>query len=248
MADRWVTKLFDDEGRYLDRFGALLVLTFLSVTASSLIDLNDPTADVPAEVSWVLVTIVTGVTLILALEAGGVARGPRRVGAIVVLVAIAGSIVISILPGADGAVASAGRPSWLWVALSLVAPILVTRRLFLQDRVTADTIWGAFAVFLLIALAFNYAFLTVDAVSDSGFFGSPQPTTSFMYFSLVTITTLGYGDLSPVTDWARYVATAEAVLGTIFLVTVVARLVSLFGQDPSPGIRSPSETASEDED
>jgi voltage-gated potassium channel Kch len=57
-----------------------------------------------------------------------------------------------------------------------------------------------------------------------------ESTTSFMYFSLVTVTTLGYGDLSPVTDWARLLATTEAVIGQVYLVTVVAMLVGLFAQ------------------
>ena len=225
---------FDDSGRYLDRFGPLLALTVLSVTVSSLVDLNDPTANVATEVGWVIVSLITGLTLILALEAGGVAKGPRRVAVIVVLVAVLGAVLISVFANVGEVTNSASRPSWLWVVLALLSPILVTRRLFLQDRVTAETIWGAMAAFLLIALAFNYAFLGVDQTSAGQFFGSPEPTTSFMYFSLVTITTLGFGDLNPATEVARYLATAEAVLGTIFLVTVVARLVGMFGQDPTP--------------
>jgi hypothetical protein len=111
-----------------------------------------------------------------------------------------------------------------------VTPVFVTRRLFLQARVTAGTIFGAMAVFLLIALAFDYVFLSL-AQWGSPVFGQPEPTTSYMYFSLVTITTLGYGDLSPVSEASRYFATAEAVIGTTYLVTVVARLVAMFGTD-----------------
>lgn len=241
-------RLFDDSGKYLDRFGPLLALTVLSVTVNSLVDLEDPTANVGTEVLWVIVSIITGLTLILALEAGGVAKGARRVAVIVVIAAVLGAIVISLFANSGQVTDSASRPSWLWVVLALVSPILVTRRLFLQDRVTVETIWGALAVFLLIALAFNYAFLGVDQASDGGFFGTPEPTTSFMYFSLVTITTLGYGDLNPVTDWARYLSTTEAVLGTIFLVTVVARLIGLFGMDPSPSLDSKGERVSPPED
>ncbi len=229
----WANKLFDDRGRYLDRFGALLALTVISVTANSLIDLEDPTQDIASEFNWIMVTVITGLTLILAIEASGVAKRPRRIAMLVVLGVILTAVGLSVF-GSNAVSDAAGRPSFLWVFLALLSPILVTRRLFLQDRVTSETIWGALAAFLLIALAFHYAFLALDGANGLLFFGQPEPTTSFMYFSLVTITTLGYGDLNPSFEWAQYLATMEAVVGTIFLVTVVARLVSLFGVDPSP--------------
>ena len=127
-----------------------------------------------------------------------------------------------------------GRPGFTWVLIATAAPFFVLRRIFRHDRVTGQTIAGAVCVFLLIALAFSYLFGVIDQWSSVPFFGSDEPTTAFMYFSLVTITTLGYGDLSPVTEVARFASTAEAVIGQIFLVVVVARLVSLFGTDTAP--------------
>ena len=57
-----------------------------------------------------------------------------------------------------------------------------------------------------------------------------------MYFSLVTITTLGYGDLAAAEPFGRYLSTAEAVIGTVFLVTFVARLVALYGTEKPPPV------------
>ena len=64
----------------------------------------------------------------------------------------------------------------------------------------------------------------------------PRPG-DFMYFSFITLTTVGYGDLTPFTDAARSAAVFEAVLGQVFLATAVARIVSLLGSrrdDPTP--------------
>jgi hypothetical protein len=224
--------LFDDNPNRVDRFGLLLALTVLSVTLNSLVDVDDPTETLAGEVGWIITTLIVGTTLVLALSASGVARRPRRIATVAVVIVVTAAILISVFSAfVDSGSNWVGRPSLFWVLLAVASPFLVTRRLFLQERVTAETIFGAVAAFLLIALAFDYAFLSMDGLSGLSVFGLPQPTTSYMYFSLVTITTLGYGDLNPATEWARYLATAEAVIGTIFLVTIVARLVSMFGID-----------------
>lgn len=228
-------KLFDDSGKRLDRFGLVLLLTTLSVTLASVIDLDQPTETTSRAVGWIITTLIVGMTLVLSLNASGVAEGPRRVALGLVVVVVVGSIIVSMLAAfGDFDGQSLARPSIGWVVLAAVSPVLVTRRLFLQRRVSVETIYGAVAAFLLIAIAFYYLFLAVDGLGGLYFFGDPQPTTSFMYFSLVTVTTLGYGDLTPATEWARYFATADAVIGTLFLVTVIARLVSLFGSHRPP--------------
>lgn len=86
----------------------------------------------------------------------------------------------------------------------------------------------------MIAVAFNYAFLAADAYQPP-FFGQPEPTTSFMYYSLVTATTLGYGDPGAATNLGRLLSTSEAVIGQVFLVTFVAMLVGLLAQAWRPG-------------
>ena len=119
------------------------------------------------------------------------------------------------------------QPGWLWVFLAAVAPVVVVRRLLKAERVSSQTLLGAVAAFLLIALLANYAFLTIDSIQSTPFFGSEQQSTVFMYYSLVTITTLGYGDFSAATELGRFASTAEAITGQVYLVTVVATFVSL---------------------
>jgi voltage-gated potassium channel Kch len=74
-----------------------------------------------------------------------------------------------------------------------------------------------------------------------GFFAQhvAPSNVDFLYFSFVTLTTLGYGDFTPATDIGKVMVTFEALIGQVFLVTLVARLVSMYGvarhprQDPN---------------
>jgi len=118
----------------------------------------------------------------------------------------------------------------IWAVLSLFAPVVVVRRLLRHQDVTTRTLQGAISAYLLIPVAFQFVFLSVDELLPGGFFGSPKPPMAFMYFSLTTITTVGYGDLAPAADVARLLATVEALLGEVFLVTFVALMVGLLGE------------------
>lgn len=226
---RW----FSDEGKHVDRFGLVLGLSAASVTVLALIDLDEVATSLRSEIAWVGVTITVGLTLVFALRASGVAKRPRRIAEIAVGIIVLGATALTIgeaivdVPGT--AEFDAARPSFAWTLITIVAPFIVLRRVMKHDKVTIQTLLGAVSVYLLLALAFNYAFLVVDDVSGgSPFFAQPETTSSFMYFSLSTITTVGYGDLTAVSDTGRFLASAEAVLGQILLVTVVARLVSLY--------------------
>jgi hypothetical protein len=231
-SDRW--RLFRDEGKYLDRFGFLLVLTVVSVTVLSLVDLDTPKENLRSEVGWLVVSFAVGFSLLVALRASGVRKRWVRTADVLIGITLVGSVVSALLVQFSDVAAppGLGRPSLIWVAIAIVSPIVVLRRVLSQQIVTIETLWGAMSVYLLIAIAFNYVFLEIERFGSIPFFGIQESTSSFMYFSLVTITTLGYGDLSPVSDAARYFATAEAVIGQVFLVTIVARLVSLLSRRP----------------
>jgi hypothetical protein len=233
-SDRW--RLFRDEGKYLDKFGFLLVLTVVSVTVLSLVNLDKPEDNLRSEIGWLMVSFTVGFSLLVALRASGVRSRWLLTADILIGITLVGSVVSAVLIQFSDIAApqGLGRPSLIWVAIAIVSPVVVLRRVLSQKVVTIETLWGAMSVYLLIAVAFNYVFLEVQRFGSIPFFGIDESTTSFMYFSLVTITTLGYGDLSPVSDIARYFATAEAVIGQVFLVTIVARLVSLLSRSSVP--------------
>jgi hypothetical protein len=112
------------------------------------------------------------------------------------------------------------------------------RRVFTAPKVTLNILSGALAAYLLLGLLFASMYRVMAAIStdpatnETTFFAQkPRPSSAdFEYFSFITITTVGYGDLSPGNDAARAGAVAEAVIGQVFLVTVVARVVSNLGQ------------------
>ena len=87
-------------------------------------------------------------------------------------------------------------------------------------------------LYLLIGIIFALLYDAVGAVTPGGFFGSPAlgTITNALFFSFTTLTTVGYGNLVPATPFGQSLAMVEAVSGQIFLIVVVARLVSLWGQ------------------
>ena len=102
--------------------------------------------------------------------------------------------------------------------------------IYKQDEVTIDLIVGAAVVYLLMAIMWTFIYKVVETVHPGSFTISAtdiQERLRFTYFSLVTITTLGYGDIVPTTGLASSVATLEALVGQLYLVTTVAWLVGV---------------------
>ena len=229
-------RFFDDQSAQLDRFGPLFGLTVLTVVVLSLVRLDRQEDSLATHAASAGVSIVIGVTLLLALRASGVAQRWRRAADIFVAVAVAlslGIFTVDLLSDADLSAYGLDRPSPIWVAVALVTPVAVVRRLLTHRRVSVGTLQGAIAAYLLIAVAFSYLFTFIDDLGSAGpfFEQTDDPaSTSFTYFSLVTITTLGYGDLSPSGDLGRFLATTEAVVGQVYLVTFVAMIVGLLSQ------------------
>jgi hypothetical protein len=114
----------------------------------------------------------------------------------------------------------------LFLALAIMA---LTRTVFSAKKVTGETIKGGISVYLLIGMlwAFAYQFLTLQ---DPGALASSRGEVGaghMQYYSFVTLTTLGYGDITPVSWLARNLAVLEAIVGQIFLTVLIARLVGL---------------------
>jgi len=110
----------------------------------------------------------------------------------------------------------------------------VFRRVLAQRTVTMETILGALSVYFLVGLLFTALFASIDVFSVDPIFGRDVPNSDYSYFSFITLTTVGYGDVTAVTDVARRFAVVEAMAGQIFLATAVARLVSLYGLELRP--------------
>jgi ion channel len=149
-----------------------------------------------------------------------------RVVQISVLVALVAAVVVAIEPSGRGR----GVVFAILSVLVLACPIAVVSRIIGHTRVTVDTLFGAICVYVLIGLVFTCADIAVQLVSGTPYFAQPgdHGTPDFIYFSFITMTTVGYGDLSPAHGLPRTMAVLEALTGQIFLVVMVSRLVALF--------------------
>jgi hypothetical protein len=136
-----------------------------------------------------------------------------------------------------------GSESLAWVTLVLSTAFLcftaahILGYVFRARRVTSEILFGALSVYLLIGLTFALVFTTLEARHPgslslpAGAFEAglvdPRPFSTISYFSFVTMTTLGYGDIGPLTPTTRSLVTLEALLGQLFLAVLMARLVAL---------------------
>jgi voltage-gated potassium channel Kch len=103
------------------------------------------------------------------------------------------------------------------------------RRTVLREKgVTLQVVYAALCLYLLLGLAFAFAYGALQDVSHDAFFsgGTEGTTNDFLYFSLTTLTTTGYGDFTAATEFGRALSVTEALLGQVYLVTVIALLVS----------------------
>ena len=117
------------------------------------------------------------------------------------------------------------------IALLVTATLPVTLSRVLQHRkITHETVLGALCTYVLLGLLFAFVYLAVNDLGGGPFFAQPGPhgQSEYVYYSFVALTTLGFGDLSPSVGLPQALTVLEALLGNIFLVTLVARLVTLW--------------------
>jgi hypothetical protein len=151
----------------------------------------------------------------------------RAVAATTVLLAVAALVLIIVrgnVPEAPAALVNG--------LLIAFAPVVIgsglVRDIRAEGAVTVPTLSGVLAIYLIIGMVFSLLGSAVAAIQDGPYFAAdPEATRSdFLYFNYITLSTTGFGDLSPVTDVGRTLAMAEALIGQIYLVTVVAMIVA----------------------
>lgn len=112
------------------------------------------------------------------------------------------------------------------------AVISILGHIFRRQEVTLHIIFAAVSVYLLLGICWSSIFVLIERFIP-GSFNMPGDTamittSTFTYFSFVTLTTLGYGDITPVSSEARALATIEAVLGQIYMTVLIAWLVGVY--------------------
>lgn len=210
--------------RLKDSYALILVFILLDYIAASV-----------AHNPWsrVVVAALLAATLLLAFRVAGAPRIWVTLSAIFMFVSILAAIGTAFIPGAG---ALSQIIPGIGGTLLILAPLVILRHIAASTHVTGETILGAVCVYLLWGMSFACIFSLVDALSPGEFFvehSSERPASDFLFFSYTTLTTVGYGNLVPVGPLGQALAMVEALLGQIYLVVVVARGVSLWGQGRS---------------
>jgi len=116
---------------------------------------------------------------------------------------------------------------------SAMLSAVVLIQVFRDGEVTSHRVQGAVAVYLLLAMTWSFAYALIASLDPTAFQESAIPNASevdnhrYMYFSFVTLTTLGLGDILPMSPLARLLVILESIIGQLFPVILIARLVSL---------------------
>lgn len=186
--------------------------------------------------------------VIMPLQAAGMTVF-QGLGLAALLAVIAGAMVISINPIALAVMLTAFvtnivvigfRPvpydahivAACWLIITLTLGVVVVRAVFGRGRITYHRIVGAVLLYLLIGLAFMMLFSFVGLSIDNAFSGltfeyDSALASRLLYFSFVTLTSTGYGDIVPIHPLARSLCSIEAIIGQLYTTILLARLVTL---------------------
>ena len=220
------------------RYGWVLVLlsiTFVFMAVGS-----------PDAWARVVTVALQGLTLLAALVASRAGRRISRIAALVVTIAWLSSI-LSI------AVSDSHTPTGVFFALNVLlvgaTPVVIAQALYRRGMVDVHTVLGAICIYVLIGMMFAFGYAAINELGSTSFFAqtSHAGLPDFLYFSFVTLTTVGYGDLTAATNLGRAVAVTEALAGQLYLVTIIAVLVSRMASRASPITNSPGPQPPEDE-
>jgi hypothetical protein len=204
--------------RMTNAFGLVLLLVAATYVVASLTRYS----------GWSAVGITTLASTATAVAFGSSdARASRvRVAAVVGAVAIALAIVAA-LSGETGFLAAAAL---VQMVLLFAAAATVLTAVLSEAQVDFRTILGAISVYLIFGLLFTSLYVAIDRLQPGEFFidEAGSQTGNFVFFSFTTLTTTGYGNLVPAAQPGKMVAGLEMLFGQIFLVTLIAGLVSLW--------------------
>jgi len=221
-----------------DSYGLLLGLILLTYVVMALVD---------HDALWArfAVSAMLGAVLLLAFHTSHV-----RDRAFSICAAIVGVAVLSTLLQAIFDRRTNDGTTFVMFFLVIAAPIVILNRIVRHRVIGRETILGAVCVYVLLGIVFAGIYGAINDIDGGQFFAQRvvQSNIDFLYFSFVVLTTLGFGDLTPKPDVARVIVTFEALIGQVFLVTLVARLMSLYGMERrAPATSTKTDTDEESE-
>lgn len=222
---RKISNILNHELKREPRFGLLFLMLLMALAVPSFLP--------PGTVFQLAVQILISGILLVGLTS--VSRGQRLllIGILVVLPAIALSGLARLV---DHKLIIASNT--LAIIFLLYLSILIINYLLRTQKADANTIYGAICVFMLLGFIWGLTFFVFEVVDphalthdgaavydDVG--GLLEATSNAIYLSFVTLTTLGYGDITPSSNPTRTLAVLEAILGQLFLIVMISRFVGL---------------------
>ncbi len=216
----------------LERYLLLLLVTMLSLGVQGIAD--------PGAVQQVAVTGLAGASLVLAFGAARVSPRVMRVVAAVAALALA----VSLLRATAGGVGDGAARLMNALLLALGPPavaVAVVRDLRASGEVRVEAVVGVLTLYMLIGMAFGFFYGAIDRLGGDPFFGGGHDATvsHCLYFGFTTLATVGYGDFVARSDLGHTLAVFEALLGQIYLVTVVSVVISNLRRPARPPDRAP---------
>lgn len=200
-----------------DAYGLLLAIIVLTFVLLSQVE--------PGRWTRLVVAPAVGAMLLLALYASRARFELMRAA----VIALAVSYVIVVAEALFDSEVFAGSIYFIYGLLLLITPVVIINRILRHPEVQVTTILGAICAYMLIGMVFGFVYALIGRV-DPPFFAKHGPVDQFdyFYFSYQCLTTVGFGDFVSRGDLGRSLSVLEAAFGQIFLVTLIARLVSLF--------------------
>jgi hypothetical protein len=207
------------ETRERARYGFLMLATVALLAVQGTVD--------PGAFQQVVVTALAGASLLLAFRA---ARLSPRLVAFAAGVSVA-ALAVSILRATTGGIGE-GAALTMNAALVALGPPAIAVGLVRDLRATGvvqiQSLLGVLSLYMLIGMAFGFVYGAIDRFGGDPFFagGDTATVAHCIYFSFTTLATVGYGDFVARTDLGHTLAVSEALIGQIYLVTVVSLIVS----------------------
>jgi hypothetical protein len=158
----------------------------------------------------------------------------RNFGSVLVVVVIAGiALYVTDIVGPS---MSFDSSLGLFAVLGLIGAACAMRFAVGAEQVSTETVYAALSTYLLVGLFFGMIYWSLERRFPQSFSGPGEMTeTAAVYYSFVTLSTLGYGDITPRSEIARGIAVFEVIGGQLFLAVMIARLISVFGTKRSDG-------------
>ncbi len=178
-------------------------------------------------------------SLYVALLASGVYLSSVNRGRMIATTVVA---VLNVAIGIPW-VMSGGNVVWMALAsysllilFQTIIIVVLVEYIFVTERVNRDVIFSASTIYLILGNAFTAIYMLIYTLDSEAFVSTtldtPLPWQRMVYFSYSTLTTLGYGDITPVSPWAQSISSLEAILGLLYIAIILGRMASRYGTAP----------------